>query len=121
MSGFYNTIPLIVVYFNTINWIKLGISITLTFIISFLVSLNSVLVYIKYKERKKCRGIVAAGTGTIGGLIVGVCPLCVTGIFPLILGFIGVSFSLGSLPFQGIEIQALVALILFISYKQLSK
>ena len=121
ISGFYNTIPLIVVYFSTVNWIKLGISLILTLLIGFLVSLNAILVYIKYKERKKCSGVGTAGAGTIGGLIVGVCPLCVTGIVPLILGLVGISFSFGSLPFQGIEIQILVAIILFISYKQLSK
>ncbi|PIN95092.1 hypothetical protein COU53_01175 [Candidatus Pacearchaeota archaeon CG10_big_fil_rev_8_21_14_0_10_30_48] len=121
LSGFYKTIPLIIVYLETVNWVKLGISLVLTLVIGFLVSLNGVLVYIKYKERKKCKGVGTASAGTIGGLIVGVCPLCVTGIFPLILGLIGISFSLGSLPFQGIEIQVLVALILFASYKQLSK
>jgi len=121
ISGFYDTIPLILVYFKTVNWTKLGISLILTIIIGFLVSLNAILVYIKYKEREKCSGVGTASAGTIGGLIVGVCPLCVTGIVPLILGLVGISFSFGSLPFQGIEIQILVAIILFISYKQLSK
>ncbi len=121
ISGFYNTIPLIVIYAKTINWLKLGISLILTLVIGFLVALNSISVYIKYRERKKCNGVGTASAGTIGGLIVGVCPLCITGIFPLILGLIGISFSFGSLPFQGIEIQVLVILILFISYKQISK
>jgi len=121
ISGFYNTIPLIVIYFKTVNWLKLGVSLILTLVTGFLVSLNGVLIYIKYKERRKCRGVGTAGVGTLGGLIVGVCPLCVTGLFPLILGAVGISFSFGSLPFQGIEIQILVALILFISYRQISK
>ena len=121
ISGFYDTIPLIVVYFSTVNWLKLGISLILTLAIGFLVSLNGVLIYIKYKERKKCKGVGTTSAGTVGGLIVGVCPLCITGIFPLILGLVGISFSFGSLPFQGIEIQVLVALILFISYRQISK
>jgi hypothetical protein len=121
ISGFYNTILLILIYFKTVNWIKLGFSLLLTLIIGFLVSLNGVLIYIKYKERKNCRGVGTASVGTIGGLIVGVCPLCITGIVPLILGLIGISFSFGSLPFQGIEVQILLAIILFISYKQLSK
>lgn len=121
ISGFYNAIPLILAYFSTVNWVKLGISLFLTFIIGFLVSLNGVLIYIKYRQRKECKGIGTASVAAAGGLIVGVCPLCVTGIFPLILGLIGISFSFGSLPFQGIEVQALVALVLFVSYKQISK
>jgi len=121
VSGFYNTLPLILVYAKTVNWLKLGFSLLLTLIIGFLVSINGVLIYVKYKERKRCRGIGTAGVGTAGGLIAGVCPLCVAGLFPLILGLLGISFSLGSLPFQGIEVQILVILILFISYKQVSK
>jgi hypothetical protein len=121
ISGFYDTIPLILVYFSSVNWFKLGISLILTFLIGFFVSLNGVLLYIKYKERKKCKGVGSTSVGTVGGLLVGVCPLCVTGIIPLIFGLIGISFSLGSLPFQGIEIQILVAIILFISYRQISK
>ncbi len=121
ISGFYDTIILIIKYASTVDWLKLGISLFLTLVIGFLVSLNGVLIYIKYKERKKCKGVGTASAGTIGGLIVGVCPLCVTGLVPLILGLVGISFSFGSLPFQGTEIQILVALILFIGYKQLSK
>lgn len=121
VSGFYNTFPLIIIYAKTVNWLKLGISVTLTLVIGFLVALNGILVYIKYKERKKCKGAGIAGVGTIGGLIVGVCPLCITGLFPLIASFIGISFSFASLPFQGIEIQLLVVLILFVSYKEISK
>ncbi|PIO01327.1 hypothetical protein COT60_01055, partial [Candidatus Pacearchaeota archaeon CG09_land_8_20_14_0_10_30_9] len=120
LSGFYNTIPLIAIYFSSVNWFKLGISLSLTLVIGFLVSVNGILIYIKYKERKKCKGAGTSSVGTIGGLIVGVCPLCITGIFPLIFGLIGISFSFGTLPFQGIEIQVLIALILFISYRQIS-
>ena len=121
ISGFYNTIPLIIVYANTVNWLNLGLSLLLTLIIWFLVAVNGVLVYVKYKERKKCRGAGIAGVGTIGGLVVGVCPLCVTGLFPLILGLLGVSFSFSSLPFQGVEIQILVILVLVFSLINLSR
>lgn len=121
ISGFYKTIPFILIYFGTVNWLKLGISLLLTLIIGFLVAFNSILIYIKYKENKKCKGIGSSAIGTTGGLITGVCPLCITGLLPLILGFIGISFSFASLPFQGIEIQVLVILILFISYKEISK
>ena len=121
ISGFYNTIPLIIVYAGTVNWLKLGLSLVLTLAIGFLAAINGVLVYMKYKERKECKGVGAAGVGTVGGLIVGVCPLCITGIFPLLLGLVGISFSFGSLPFQGLEIQTLVVLILLFSLFNLSK
>ena len=104
LSGFYETIPLILLYANTVNWLKLGVSLTLTLITGLLVALVSVLAFIRYKERKQCKeGVALASAGGIGGLAVGVCPLCVTGIFPLLLSFFGISFSFGSLPFQGIH------------------
>ncbi|MBI5804303.1 hypothetical protein HY450_03600, partial [Candidatus Pacearchaeota archaeon] len=103
ISGFYNTLPLILAYATTVNWLKLGFSLILALTIGFFVAVNSVLVYIKHKERKKCKGVGTASAGTVGGLAVGVCPLCVTGIFPLLLSLVGISFSFASLPFQGIE------------------
>ena len=121
ISGFYNTLPLIIIYAETVDWIKLGISLLLTLTIGFLVAANGVLVYIKYKERKRCKGVGTASIGAAGGLIVGVCPLCVTGVFPLLLGLFGISFSFGSLPFQGIEIQILVIIILVFSLWMLEK
>ena len=122
LSGFYNTIPLILVYAKTVNWLKLGMSLFLTLAIGSLISFNSVLIYIKYKERKKCKKELSlSSAGAIGGLITGVCPLCVTGLIPLILGLVGVSFSLASLPFQGIEVQVLVVIILLTSLINLSR
>ena len=118
-SGFYNTFQSILIYYKTVNWFKLGFSILLTLVIGVLVSINAVSFYIKYKERKnlkKCKEAgVLGGIGTIGGLITGVCPLCVTGLIPLILSFLGVSFSFAVLPFGGIEIQILFVIILSIS------
>lgn len=115
-SGFYSTIRLIVAYAGTVDWFKLGISIILTLAIGILVSINAVLIYIKHKERKKCKeGAAAASVGTVGGLIVGVCPLCVTGLFPLIFSTLGLGFSFASLPFGGIEIQVIVVIILGLS------
>ena len=122
LSGFYSTIKLIIIYASTVDWLKLGISLILTLIIGFLVALNATYVYILYRERKACKeGKTIAAAGTIGGLIVGVCPLCVTGLVPLILWFLGVGFSFASLPFRGIEIQVLVAAVLLASLHFLRK
>ena len=122
LSGFYNTIPLILVYAKTVDWLKLGISLFLTLTIGALIAFNSVLIYVKYKEKKRCKKeMTLSSAGAIGGLVTGVCPLCVTGLIPLILGFIGVSFSFASLPFQGIEVQVLVVIILIVSLINLSR
>jgi len=138
-SGFYDTIPLVVAYASTVNWIKLGISLLLTLVISFLIAVVSVLTYVRYRERRDCRnaGAIAGtknpsdfgatssgalvGIAGAGGLIVGVCPLCVSGIFPLVLGALGVGFSFASLPFQGLEVQILIIILLLIGLKMTKK
>ena len=122
LSGFYKTVPLLIVYAGTVSWIKLIFSIFLSLLIGLLVAINSVYVYVKYQQRKQCREAGTVATiGTVGGLVVGVCPLCVTGVFPLILGLLGISFSFASLPFQGIEIQVLIVITLGISLWMLNK
>ncbi len=122
ISGFYNTIPLILVYAKTVDWLKLGVSLFLTLTIGALIAFNSVLIYIKYKERKECKKEVAlSGAGALGGLITGVCPICITGLVPLVLGLFGISFSLASLPFGGIEVQVIVALVLLVSLYNLTR
>ena len=120
ISGFNNTFILILKYASTVNWFELIISIIFSLSIGILVALNSVLVYIKYKERQKCKNqTFLAGLGAIGGLATGFCPLCITGLFPLVLSLVGITFSFASLPFKGLEIQFIIIIILFISYKSL--
>jgi hypothetical protein len=98
------------------------INIIFAVIIGALISLNAVLAFIKFRERQKCRSQVAATSiGAVAGVATGFCPVCVTGLVPLIFSFIGVSFSFASLPFNGLEIQTTVALILAISLYSLSK
>ena len=122
ISGFYKNIPLVIYYAKTVNWIKLGTSILLSLAIGFFVALNSLLVYINYKNRKACgKETTATAAATVGGLITGVCPICITGVLPLILGAIGVSFSFASLPFQGIEVQIIILAILIFSYLKLKQ
>jgi len=128
ISGFYKNIPLITAYASTLNWTKLILSLLLSIAIGILISINAVYVYIRHKERKNClkgETIATAGTfaglGTVGGLATGICPLCLTGLFPLIFGVLGVSFSFASLPFGGIEVQVLTILILLFSLNILKK
>ncbi len=122
ISGFNNTFILILKYASTVNWTELIISIIFSITIGILVALNSVLVYIKYKERQKCKNrTVLAGLGAIGGLATGFCPLCVTGLFPLILSMIGITFSFASLPFKGLEVQFVIIILLIISYNMLKR
>src|SRR3989344_1132043 len=122
ISGFYKTIQLIFIYASEVNWLELGTSILLSIAIGALVAINAVYAFMKYKERKKClEGKALAGIGAAGGLIVGVCPLCVTGLFPIILGFLGISFSFASLPFNGIEVQLIVIALLSISLWMLNR
>ncbi|MEK6899045.1 MAG: hypothetical protein AABW79_03025 [Nanoarchaeota archaeon] len=122
ISGFFKTIPLIIIYASTVSWVKLTLSFTLTLIISILISINLILLKEKIKERRSCaQQSTIAGIATLGGLAVGVCPICVTGISALILGALGIGFSFATLPFQGIEIQALLILILVLNIKLLSK
>lgn len=122
VSQFYITIQYIPKYLETIKWQELIFSALLSLTIGFLVSLNSILLYIKYKERKnvKKQGFFAA-LGAIGGFATGVCSACVAGLFPLIFGLFGISFGFLSLPFKGIEIQLLVVLILLINLHFLKK
>ncbi len=114
ISGFYSTIPLILKYSATINWIELSLSLAFSLLIGFLVAVNAVYAYHQYQLRIQCKeGNAFASAGTLGGLAAGVCPLCVTGLFPLILGAFGVSFSFATLPFKGLEVQVLsIALLL---------
>ncbi len=122
ISGFYKTVQLIFIYAKTVNWAELTISIIFSLAIGVLVAINAVYSYILYKERKKClEGNTLTGIGTLGGLAVGVCPLCVTGLFPLIFGIFGLSFSLASLPFKGLEIQVLAIILLTTSLYLLMK
>ena len=116
MSGFYNTIPLIIAYAQTVNWFKLGLSVVFSLTIGALVAINIVVVYFAYHERRACRNAGTLTTiGTAGGLAAGICPLCVTGLLPLIFGLFGITFSFAMLPFGGLEVQVLTIILLSIS------
>lgn len=117
ISGFYDTFYGILLYYKTINWLKLGLSLILTLLVGFFISVNLVYSAVLYKKRKSCKkGVAATGVGGVAGLAVGICPLCVTGLFPLIFSLLGISFSFALLPLEGIEAQILVLVILLTGY-----
>ncbi|MBI5398584.1 hypothetical protein HZB03_03915 [Candidatus Woesearchaeota archaeon] len=122
LSQFYVTIQYIPYYLHTINWTELALSILFTLTIAALIAVNSVYSYIKFQERasvKKATTLTCAAA--IGGFSTGVCAACVTGAFPLVLGFFGVAFSWGMLPFKGMEIQVLIIAVLGTSLYLLQK
>lgn len=121
-SQFYLTIKYIPFYLEEIHWAELLLSFFLVLLIASLVAMNSVTAYLKYQERKNVkRGATLSCLATVGGMATGVCPACVTGLFPLILSTLGISFSWGILPFKGLEVQVLVAMILGISFYLLQR
>lgn len=112
-SDFDTTLRTALLYSDTVNWYKLGFSIFLSLVIAVLIGINSCYIYRNYRLKKDCsEESTIVGAGVLGGAALGICPLCVGGLFPIVLGFFGISFSFGSLPFQGIEVQILVILLL---------
>ncbi len=116
ISDFYETLQYIPLYTEQIHWGKLILGIIFTIIIAALVAINSVYSYIRYKHHQQIKksGVIAC-VGAIGGLATGVCSSCVVAIFPLFFGLFGITFSWISLPFQGLEIQALMIVFLAVS------
>ena len=116
LSGFYSTIQYIPYYLNQLHWLEFGLSVFFTLVIGLLVGVNAVVGYLKFQEHKKLKNVSSLScAATALGLTTGVCPACVTGIFPLILTSLGITFSWASLPFKGLEIQALTIVILILS------
>ncbi len=121
VSDFYYTIPLLIKYASVVDK-KIAVSLVLSLAIGFFVATNSLLVYLKFKERRKChKESFVATVGAIGGMMVGVCPICVGGLFPILLGFLGVSFSFASMPLKGLEFQVAILIILLISFRMLTR
>lgn len=116
ISEFYIIIQYLPIYLSTVNWSKLIFEFTLSLVIAALVAVNMVYGYIRYTERQQIKNSgVLACAGAVGGLATGVCSSCVVSVFPLIMGFFGVTFSWAFLPFGGIEVQILTLLLLGVS------
>jgi hypothetical protein len=111
--------------FSNLMSLALWFSISFTFftlLVAFLVALNINLMIMKVKL---LRGVGAGAggvalAGTFGGIIGGSCPACFVGLFPAMMGLFGVTASLSMFPFQGLEIQAVSAVLLIVSIRMLS-
>ncbi|MGK0209420.1 MAG: hypothetical protein ACI83O_000697 [Patescibacteria group bacterium] len=109
VSDFSTTFRLVLQYADSLNWGKLAFSFFLSLAIGFFVAVNICYVVREYAGKQQCRkGGILTTTGLFAGLSLGVCPLCIGGFLPLFLALFGITFSFGSLPFAGIEIQLLV-------------
>tara|TARA_Y100000310_G_scaffold163794_1_gene163585 strand:+ start:6018 stop:6494 length:477 start_codon:yes stop_codon:yes gene_type:complete len=103
---------------------KLGLPILFFIIlIAGLIALNINLIIFKFKEIKSLnkKGSGLTFFGVFGGFLGGACPSCFVGLFPAVLGLFGISVSLSILPFYGLEIQAVSAVLLIISVSYLTK
>ena len=115
LSQFYTTIELIPYYLGSINWMDFLSSIVLSGTIAFLIGINSVLVYIKQKERTLRKEGAIACAATLGGFSTGICSACISGAIPLILTYFGVTLSFVALPFDGMEIQGIIIALLIVN------
>ncbi|MEK6935004.1 MAG: hypothetical protein AABW46_03945 [Nanoarchaeota archaeon] len=76
-----------------------------TFLVAILVALNINLTIKRFKDLKQLdMGSGLTFVGVFGGVLGGACPSCFVGLFPAFLGLFGITASLSSLPFFGIEI-----------------
>ena len=90
---------------------------TLTILIAITIALN--LTIISYKLKKVCGSSGGSKSekrvtflGAIGGLLGGACPGCFDGLLPTVAGVFGITITLSSLPFLGVEIQIPTLLLL---------
>lgn len=121
-GNFPTTLHLALLYAPFVTRVELAVSLLFSLAIAALVACNVVLAYARYRERKQCHGAAAvAGAGTLGGFAAGLCPVCISGLLPLILGVFGVSFTLAALPFKGMELQVLVIFVLVLNMRHLSQ
>ncbi len=90
---------------------------------SIFVSLNINLFLIKFQEVKlvSAKQSFFGVLGTFFALLTGACPGCVAGFFPAFVGLFGSTITLNSLPFNGLELQAISLLLLIIGTFYLSK
>ena len=112
VNGSSETAP-VLFYFNLNIVIP---SLILSLLIAILTGINVNLIWLKFKEYRKInkeQGLTFFGSFI--GLLGGACPGCFVGLFPAFLGLFGITASLNILPFYGLELLVISAVILIIS------
>lgn len=92
----------------------------LTLLISLLFGILLTLVVAKIRE-VKMKSLGVGMTGVVFGALAMGCPGCIFGLFPLLLGFLGIGGTLAVLPFNGVEFQIATVILLSISIFLLGK
>lgn len=85
----------------------------LNIIVALLMGVNISLLVYKLKEfAADKKSSVMSGFGIFAAALANGCPGCFAGLFPLVLSIFGVSATLSILPFNGLELQGLSAVLL---------
>lgn len=111
INKFYVIAP----YLKTYNLKIVVPHLILNLVVAILLAVNINLIYSRFKEVKEIRK--SSGLtffGAFSGMLGGLCPGCIVGLFPLFMSLFGITASLASLPFQGLELQALAIILLII-------
>ena len=89
----------------------------LNIFVSLLVSLNINLVIMRYKDvgGVSAKGGTLGSLGVIGGIFGGSCPACFAGVFPALMGGLGVAVDFRAFPLHGLEMQIIAVALLLIS------
>ncbi len=131
ISKFYVSLWYLPRFAATLNWPRFLISVSFSLVIAFFIGINAVGSYLLYKQRKEqktCSSGISAtktasitGFGALLGTTTGICTACVGALFPAFFGLFGITLSFGSLPFQGMEIQFGLIIILLTTFYFIQK
>jgi len=85
----------------------------LNIIVALLMGINISLLVYRFKEfATDKKSSAMSGIGIFAAALANGCPGCFAGLFPFVLSIFGVSATLSILPFNGIELQGLSAVLL---------
>jgi hypothetical protein len=111
----------IIVFTSYALWFRIHFILFNFLIIPTLVALTLNLAILRFKESLVVKEFGIFSLGAFGGILGGACPGCFAGLFPALLGLFGVTATLASLPFFGLEIQAASTMLLIVSIFLLTK
>jgi len=98
------------------------VSVPLSIVIAALIGVSFALLFAKVQDIKEVKtGSATSFGGILAGLLAAGCPSCAVGVFPFVASLFGISATLASLPFGGIELQLLSVALLCVSIYFLTK